>query len=352
MTRELEQGLQRLVDRAASARHTYSVLVGVDADDGSVSIRSAAGSAGATDAYPIASIAKLFTATMVMQLIDEQRLHLDDRVVNLLPDLDISGIHRIDGVDRTPTLELHHLLHQTSGLPDYFAGGLEEDFAHNRDRCYSVADIIDLARLAEATFPPGDRKGTRSEYSDTNYQLLTAIIEAATGASYGDCLSERLAQPLGLADTYVAGHGTGSVADAPYLPLHHKGRALHLPNALASERGAGGIISTLDDQVRFSQAYHQGQLFHRCHTDRMRQWNRIFFPVDYGYGVMHYQLPRWMTGRGRAPQLIGHSGATNSFTFYVPELGCHIAGTMNQLHNPARSFRLILKVADLIRTRG
>ena len=82
----------------------------------------------------------------------------------------------------------------------------------------------------------------------------------------------------------------------------------------------------------------------------MRKWNRIFFPLDYGYGLMRYQLPRWMTGFRRAPELIGHSGSTNSFAFHAPDLRCHIVGTLNQLDNPARAFKLITKVAMLVRT--
>lgn len=62
-----------------------------------------------------------------MQLIDEQRLDLSGRLVDLLPDLDLVGRHRHEGTDRTGDLEVHHLLHQTSGLADYFAGGLEAE---------------------------------------------------------------------------------------------------------------------------------------------------------------------------------------------------------------------------------
>ena len=344
---DLEQRIQRLADKTAASRHIHSVILGVESDDGAVSVRTAAGAVSAADPYFIASITKMFTATIVMQLIDEQRLHLRDRVVDLLPSLDLNGIHRHDGVDHTPDLELHHLLHQTSGLADYFAGGFEDDFKQNRDRRYSIDDILDIARKTEATFPPGDRNGSRSAYSDTNYQLLTAIIEATTDTTYSQTVTERIAKRLGLRDTYVA-DGTRSRPGESPATLHHKTQALDLPNALASERGAGGIVSTLDDQLRFSAALHHGRLFDPRHTAEMRQWNRIFFPVDYGYGLMRYRLPRWMTGFRTTPELIGHSGSTNSFAFYAPDLGCHIAGTLNQLDNPSRAFKLITKVATIV----
>ena len=339
-----EQRLQRLVDRAAESRHVHSVLLGVETANREISIRAAAGAAHPGDSYAVASITKMFTASIVMQLVDESQLDLHDRVADLLPSLDLNGIHRHGGVDRSSELELHHLLHQTSGLPDYFAGKVEDDMKQNRDRHYSIEDIIGIARSVDAEFPPGDRNGSRSSYSDTNYQLLTAVIEAATGTTYAEAVHQRIAQRLGLEHTWVAGHRSV----APALPLHHQDKRLDLPKTLASERGAGGIISTLDDQLEFMRAYHADQLFDQRHSHQV--WNRIFFPVDYGHGLMRYQVPRWMTGFRRTPELIGHSGSSNSFAFYAPELGCHIAGTMNQLDNPARAFRLLVKVAALIRS--
>ncbi len=339
--------LRHLVDRAAAHRHVHGLVVGVESDDGSIRARLASGDAGPGDAYHIASITKMFTASVIMQLIDEGHLRLEDRVVGLLPDLDLTGLHRHDDLDATDGIEVHHLLHQTSGLADYFVGGLQEDFVRGRDRRYAIEDIIDIARSAGAEFQPGDRQGHRSSYSDTNYQLLTAIVEAITGLSYGEAVHDRITQPLGLTNTYVSTDGAEPRAPVP-LPLHHKHQVLALPNALASEQGAGGIVSTLDDQIQFLRAYHDGQLFDPGHQERMRQWNRIFFPIDYGYGVMRYQLPRWMTGRRASPQLIGHSGSTGSFAFSAPAASLHIVGTFNQLDKPARPFRLMTRIVDLV----
>ncbi len=290
----------------------------------------------------------MFTASIAMQLLDEGLLDADDRLVDLVPQLDLAGIHRRRGVDHTGAIRLHHLLHQTSGLPDYFANGVAEDLQANRDRSYTVDDVIQIARSSSAGFPPGDRRGRRSAYSDTNYQLLTAVVETATGTTYAEAVGSRIAQPLGLENTYVVERGATAPARTP-LPLHHKDLALELPQALASEQGAGGIVSTLDDQVRFSRAYHHGELFDPRHRAEMHRWNRVFFPVDYGYGLMRYRLPRLMTPLRASPELIGHSGVTNSFTFYAPELRCHVVGTLNQFDNPGRAFRLMSRITSLVR---
>lgn len=340
--------LRKLVDRTANHRHIHTLLVAVETDDQSISARLAAGDAQPDDPYFIASIAKMYTATIVIQLIDEHRLQMNDRVVDLLPHLDLAGLHRHRNVDHTDQIEVHHLLHQTSGLHDYFAGGLQEDFIRGRDHSYTIGDVVDMARTTTAEFPPGDRNGRRSAYSDTNYQLLTAIIETTTGHSYQQAVRDRIAEPLDLAHTYVFDRSATPRRGAP-LPLHHKDQVLSLPNALASEQGAGGIVSTLGDQLRFQRAYHSGQLFDPSHHDRMRRWNRIFFPIDYGHGLMRYQLPRWMTGFRPSGELIGHSGATGSFAFYAPDNHCHIVGTFNQFHKPARPFRFMTQINELVR---
>lgn len=165
---ELQQRIQALTDRTAASRHIHSVIIGVENDDGAISIRTAAGDANSEDSYFIASITKMFTASIIMQLIDEQQLRLDDRVINLLPDVDVTRVHQHKGTDHTGDLELHHLLHQTSGLADYFADGFNEDFKRNRDHHYTVADIVDIARNAESNFLPDDRNGNRSAFRHLN----------------------------------------------------------------------------------------------------------------------------------------------------------------------------------------
>ena len=107
-------------------------------------------------------------------------------------------------------------------------------------------------------------------------------------------------------------------------------------------------MSTLDDQLRFSRAFHDGELFSGGLQRAAPSWNRVlFFAIGYGHGVMRYQLPRWMTGR-RVPPMFGHSGSTGSFLFHIPDVGCHVAGSFNQFAEPNRPFRLLPQVAVAI----
>ena len=343
-TDDLQHEIDRLVERAVNARHVHSLVLAVRSDDGQVDLAAAAGGVEPRDSYFVASIAKLFTATMIMQLIDEDRLALDARIQDQLPGVDLDGIHTRKGQDYSGRITIRHLLQHSSGLPDYFAGHLQGDLAENRDRAHTLDDVLDIARANDAEFPPGDRNGNRSSYCDTNYQLLSTIIENATGSSLAANLETRITEPLGLADTYLYGPERAAGRRDP-LPLRHRDRQLSIPLVLASERGAGGIVSSAADQVRFLQALHAGELFDPANLDRMQQWNRIFFPLEYGLGLMRYRLPRFLTPFGALPELIGHSGVTGSFSFSNPEAGLHIAGTFNQLDKPSRPYGFMSKVA-------
>ena len=343
-TSDLQLEIDRLVERAVNARHVHSLVLAVRSDDGRIDLGSAAGGVEPGDSYFVASIAKLFTATMIMQLIDEGRLDLDSPMQDHLPDVDLDGIHTHKGHDYSHRITIRHLLQHTSGLPDYFAGQLQDDLAKNRDRAYTLGDVLDIARSSDAEFPPGDRNGNRSSYCDTNYQLLSSIIENTTGSSLAANLETRITQPLDLADTYLYGPERAAGHPEP-LPLRHRDRQLSIPLVLASERGAGGIVSTAADQVRFLQAFHAGELFDPANLNRMQRWNRIFFPLEYGLGLMRYRLPRFLTPFAALPELIGHSGVTGSFSFSAPDAGLHIAGTFNQLDKPSRPYGFMSKVA-------
>jgi D-alanyl-D-alanine carboxypeptidase len=80
----------------------------------------------------------------------------------------------------------------------------------------------------------------------------------------------------------------------------------------------------------------------------MQRWNPIFFPLQYGYGLMRFKLPRLLSPFGFSPELIGHSGSSGSFLYYCPELDLYMAGTINQMALPRVPFPLMLKVARIV----
>ncbi len=130
------------------------------------------------------------------------------------------------------------------------------------------------------------------------------------------------------------------------LPVYHKDKRLNVPQILTSMTSDGGIISTMDEMLSFLRAFMDGRLFKPENAVQMRQWNRLFFPLQYGYGLMRVKLPQWMTLFRTTPELIGHSGASGSFAFYAPEPDIYLIGSFNQTDAPRRPIGFMLRVLN------
>src|SRR5688572_7498528 len=129
-------------------------------------------------AFQIASVTKQFTAAAVMMLVEEGKLKLDDPL----------GKYVTDVPAKWSGITVRQLLNQTSGIPNYTAGGKLIN-----DKVYTKPEILALVKDEPQRFEPG----TKWEYSNTNYFLLGMIIEKVSGKSYPDFMSERVFKPLG-----------------------------------------------------------------------------------------------------------------------------------------------------------
>ena len=324
-----------MLDAQIRKGNGHGILLSVQSGDGRIGYLGGAGQADPWMPFPIASITKLFTATLVLQLVDEGRLRLEDRVQDLIAHVDLAGLHVVKGVDHGPTLTVRHLLHQTSGLADYYARDVAHDLKRCEDRAYDLADVLEMTR---ALPPQAAPDSGRSHYSDTNFQLLGALIEAVTGQSYARAVQTRICAPLGLRQTGVLrGEDSG-------LAIYHGTRPLRIPRTLRSMGPDGGIVSTLEDMRVFLRAFMAMELFSAARGAEMRRWNRLFFPFQYGLGLMRVKLPRWMTLFRQTPELIGHSGASGTFAFHAPAPDITLIGTFNQTDAPRRPVAFMFEV--------
>lgn len=336
------QKLQALIDKESRKSNIHGILLGVQSADNRVNFQGAAGNASSDSSYFIASITKMFTATVIMQLVDEGRLDLDAPIQQYLPQLQLEGIHVHDGLDYSKQLKVYQLVHQTSGLADYYEDGLVDDFKHNRDHAYNLTDVLTMVRGMTPNAAPDSGK---SYYSDTNYQLLGAIIESVTECPLAQVFQARIFEPLQLGQTYVFDH---KAQRGEPLSLYHKSQRLDVPLALSSMASDGGIVSTTSDSLTFLKAYFDGHLFDARHFEQIYQWNALFFPMQYGYGLMRFKIPRWMNLFRETPELIGHSGSSGSFAFYAPKEQIYLVGTFNQIDTPSRPFQFMLKALNIV----
>ncbi|MGB3701147.1 MAG: serine hydrolase domain-containing protein, partial [Anaerolineales bacterium] len=211
----LENRLQSELDALASKNSDiFNPVLGITNTRGDFYWAGAAGNAytDKADAMEvdtpifIASITKMYTGAATMILEERGQLSLDDPISKYLPGSLVEGLHRYKGHDYSDQLTIYHLVSQTSGLPDYFMdkpkGGVsifdrllvEGDFAWDLD------EVVDITRNSlSPKFPPEPKdqlnSGKQAFYSDTNYQLLGAILESATEKQLHEIFSELIIEP-------------------------------------------------------------------------------------------------------------------------------------------------------------
>lgn len=165
----IDTKLQNLLDRTLARRKTHGVLLRVQSGDGRIDFRGSTGNATPDIRFPIASISKTYTTALILQLIDEGRLFFEQTVQDALPEVDLSRVHVVKGVDHGADLTIRQLLFQTSGLADYYEGGVAEHLLRGKDNAYGLAQVLDWARSGKPQAAPDTGK---AHYSDTNLQLL------------------------------------------------------------------------------------------------------------------------------------------------------------------------------------
>lgn len=303
--------------------------------------------------YFIASATKLYVTALLARLRDQGRVDWDAPMANYLPNLDLSRLHVLHGQDHTQRISVRHLLAHTSGLADYFEqkrkdGGTTFGRAVQGDFAWTLPDVVAITRdQLTAKFTPG--AANKAFYSDTNYQLLGGIIEAAYGQEFAQVVARELAEPLGLTSTWCFGPQSVS-RYAEVAPMLLGRQALQIPLAMASVQADGGLVSSVDDSLVFLRAFFGGQLFSPAILAEIQgPWRSIFFPLSYGTGVMRFALPRILTLFRRFPPVVGHSGASGALMFYCPEWDLYVAGTVNQVEQRSQSFQLMIKALDIAR---
>ncbi|MFI9506021.1 serine hydrolase domain-containing protein [Nocardia sp. NPDC052566] len=194
--------------------------------------------------YLCGSVAKVYTATMIMRLVDAGKLDLDARVVDVLPEF------ATPDPEATQQITIRQLLSHT--------GGVTNDFLYDAGRgddC--LAEYVRAAREVELDCKPG----TAVSYGGLGYMVLGRIIEVVTGTTWDQALQDLLATPLGL----------GHTVTLPEQALSHRVAMSHLgepgqypdpapawdlmPRAVAP---AGRIISSAGDMVRFARMHLDG----------------------------------------------------------------------------------------------
>jgi D-alanyl-D-alanine carboxypeptidase len=250
--------------------------------------------------YRIGSISKMFTATMIFQLIDEGKLSLKTPLVGYFPQL-----------PNARKITIGEMLDHRSGLHNFTSDSLYSSYMTIHK---SEADMTTIFARQKPDFAPD----AKAAYSNTNFVLLGYIIEKLTGKTYEEELKERVTSKIGLADTY---YGTkANVAKNESYSYDYATQWIQLPETdMSNPGGAGAIVSTPADLVKFINALFAGKLISPADLELMQTMKDNF-------GMAMFTFP-FNDKKG-----YGHGGSIDGFTsllVYFPQEKLAIAYTSN-----------------------
>ncbi|MEK5251432.1 serine hydrolase domain-containing protein [Bacillus sp. FSL R9-9530] len=254
--------------------------------------------------FRIGSVTKTFTATVVLQLAEENRLNLDDSIEKWLP-----GVIQGNGYD-DKQITIRQVLNHTSGIAEY-----------TRSKSFNLMDTKKSYRAEELvkmgiSMPPDFAPGKSWSYSNTGYVLLGILIETVTGNSYAEEIENRIIEPLELLNTFLPGNSSvipGTKHARGYIQLdgasEPKDVTYYNPSMGSS---AGDMISTADDLNKFFSYLLGGKLI------KEQQLKQMLTTVPtgeaalgrYGLGIYETKLPNGVS-------IWGHGGSIPGFVTFA-----------------------------------
>lgn len=232
--------------------------------------------------FRIGSISKMFTSVMIFQLIQEKKLSLDTKLSEYFP-----KIGNAKDITIGMMLNHHSGIHSFTNDKNYLKWCTEKK---------SKQEMLKIIEKSKAEFKAGER----GEYSNSNYVLLSYIIEAIDQQSYQKSLEQRICQPLGLKNTYYGGD-ISSERNEAFSYMFDQGWKKEMITDMSIPSGAGAIVSNANDLCQFGSALFNGKLISEKSLNQM-----IEIKDDFGYGIFKYNAP--------GINVYGHGGGIDGFT--------------------------------------
>ncbi len=237
--------------------------------------------------FKLASVSKQFTAMAIMILQEKGKLSPEDKLTKYIPDYP-------DG----DKITIHHLLTHTSGIPNVTALPV---FDSIKGKPHTLEQIIALTKNKALEFEPG----SKFNYSNSGYIVLTYIIEKASEKKYADYLKETIFEPLGMKNSglYPA---TGSLKNSAIGYTDSNEGLVQAPYIdMTIPAGAGALYSTVEDLFLWDQALYTEKLVKKETLEKMM----TVYKDNYAYG--------WMVTKYKEHKKFFHGGGIEGFNTVI-----------------------------------
>ena len=244
--------------------------------------------------FRLASVSKQFTALLILQLVEQNKVDLHVPISTYLSDYP---------KEKGDLISIHQLLIHTSGVP-------ELDF--DRTKKHSPKELMQTFAHADLLFTPGERY----DYSNSGYILLGLIIEQATGKTYEEILQEYILEPLQMNNTGYDHHNVllrnKASGYKKALGGYQYANFIHM----SVPYSAGGLYSTAEDLFKWDRALYSDQLLPKVYMN-------LLFDGYIKEGVRSYYGYGWSIGEifigntTESVKAIHHDGVINGFTSFI-----------------------------------
>ena len=273
----------------------------------------------AASRYRIGSITKMFTAAMILQLVQEGKLKLTDTLDKFFPQ-----------IPNANKITIAHILAHRSGIHDSI---LDPNLRPSSNtKAVTKDELLTIVSKGTPDFEPD----AKHRYSNSGYFLLGLIIEKLTGKSYGEALQERITSRIGLKDTYTATGNIDVNKNESLTYFYFGGDWKQVPETHPSILfGGGSIVSTPTDLAKFIQALFDGKIVSKESLDQMKTMRD-----GDGLGME----PFTFVGK----TFYGHTGGGDNYgawLAYLPEEKLAVAYTTNAKVYPVRD--IVSGVVDI-----
>ena len=253
-----------------------------------------------TTKYRIGSISKSFTSAMILKAREENKLSLATTIDQYFPLIKNSN-----------KITISNLLNHRSGIHSFTTN---EDYLSWNTKKKSEEELLKIIEDGGSDFEPN----SKADYSNSNYVLLSFILEEIYKKPYSEILQEKIIKPISLKNNYAGGKINLKNNEAhSYTFENHWIKETETD--LSIPLGAGAIVSTPSDLLQFTNALFNGKIISEKNLKLMET-----IKDDYGSGL--FQMP---FGTKKA---FGHTGGIDGFSSnygYFPEEKVAFALTSN-----------------------
>jgi len=341
---KIESKFRQQVQNDKKVKNAYLL---VHSEKLGITLNIAEGRTGEIPAHPeqanhLASVGKLFTATLIGMLYDRALLDYDDKIADYLDQELMNGLHVYKEKDYSFDITIKQLLKQTSGLNDVFFP-LVEKMMKDPQLEYTVREALEWGK---SNTKPVGKPGQKHFYNDTNYHLLGLIIESVTKKAFHEAMHEMIFKPLNMENAWIHGYSL-AMKEAPYSPANIY---LYDINLIDNTRIAqidyagGGVVAPLNEYLIFMKALVNGRLVKKTTLDKMINDDiKMGFPVlgfSYGYSIWKPRaIPVMLPGKYFCWGCVGITGA---YMFYHPKTESFVIGTFNDTSYTSKALRFML----------